>query len=93
MDREQHFELLRESAAEISQLEAELQNIRDQEAALQSQRVSTIEKLKKARSLRMDRMNAAIDENVPKAQIARASSMDRTNLYKLLAGKADNADA
>lgn len=93
MDNEQHFELLRESAAEINELEDQLQSIRDQEAALQAQRTSTLEKLKKARDVRMGRMNAAIDDKVPKAHIARALGMDRTNLYKLLAGKTDNADA
>lgn len=93
MDNEQHFELLRESAAEINELEGQLQSIRDQEAALQAQRTSTLEKLKKARDVRMGRMNDAIDDKVPKSHIARALGMDRTNLYKLLAGKADNADA
>ena len=93
MDNEQHFELLRESAAEINELEGQLQSIRDQEAALQAQRASALEKLKKARDVRMGRMNDAIDDKVPKSHIARALGMDRTNLYKLLAGKGDSADA
>ncbi len=87
MDKEQHFELLRESAAEVKELQDRLQDIRDQEAALQAQRVATLEELKKAREVRFQRMTAAIDDRVPKAQIARELGMDRTNLYKLLEGK------
>lgn len=92
MDKEQHFELLRESAAEVKELQDRLQDIRDQEAALQAQRVATLDKLKKARDVRFQRMTAAIDDRVPKAQIARELGMDRTNLYKLLEGKGDGAD-
>ena len=87
MDKEQHFELLRESAAQVNDLKTQLQSIRDQEAALQAQRVTTLEELKKAREVRFKRMTAAIDDRVPKAQIARELGMDRTNLYKLLEGK------
>ena len=87
MDKEQHFELLRESAAEVKELQSRLQDIRDQEAALQAQRVTTLDELKKARAVRFQRMTAAIDDRVPKAQVARELGMDRTNLYKLLEGK------
>jgi hypothetical protein len=93
VDKEQHFELLRESAAKVKELQERLQSIRDQEAALQAQRVTTLEELKKARDARFERMTAAIDDKVPKAQVARELGMDRTNLYKLLEGKDDNADA
>ncbi|GAA3012628.1 hypothetical protein [Actinokineospora diospyrosa] len=84
MDRAEHLKLLQESAAEIQRLQDELQQIRDQEAELQEQRVAKLGKLKKARDTRHRRMTAAIDDSVPKAQVARASDMDRTNLYKLL---------
>lgn len=93
MDKEQHFELLRESAAKVKEFLEQLQSIRDQEAGLQARRVTTLEELKKAREARFARMTAAIDDKVPKAQIARELGMDRTNLYKLLEGKDDNADA
>ncbi|GAB1512507.1 hypothetical protein [Actinophytocola sp. KF-1] len=93
MDKEQHFELLRESAAEVKELQDRLQSIRDQEAALQAQRVTTLDELKKAREVRFQRMTAAIDDRVPKAQIARELGMDRTNLYKLLEGKDAEQDA
>lgn len=93
MDKEQHFELLRESAAEVKKLQDQLQSIRDQEAALQAQRVTTLEELKKARDVRLQRMTAAIDDRVPKAQVARELGMDRTNLYKLLDGKDDSVEA
>ena len=93
MDKEEHFELLRESAAEVKELQDRLQDIRDQEAALQAQRVATLDKLKKAREVRFQRMTAAIDDRVPKAQIARELGMDRTNLYKLLEGKDPEQDA
>ncbi len=93
MDKEQHFELLRESAAEVKELQDRLQSIRDQEAALQAQRVTTLEELKKAREVRFQRMTAAIDDRVPQAQIARELGMDRTNLYKLLEGKDVEQDA
>ena len=93
VDKEQHFELLRESAAQVKELQDQLQSIRDQEAALQAQRVTTLEQLKKARDERFKRMTAAIDDRVPKAQIARELGMDRTNLYKLLDGKDDGPDA
>lgn len=92
VDKEQHFELLRESAAQVKDLKTQLQSIRDQEAALQAQRVTTLEELKKAREVRFKRMTAAIDDRVPKAQIARELGMDRTNLYKLLEGKGDAAE-
>ncbi|MEV6242504.1 hypothetical protein [Lentzea sp. NPDC051838] len=92
MDREQHFELLRKSAAEVKQLQDHLQEIRDKEAALQADRVATLEKLKTARSTRFQRITAAIGDNVPKAPIARELGMDRTNLYKLLDGKDEAAD-
>lgn len=92
MDKEQHFELLRESAAEVKDLQDRLQGIRDQEAALQAQRVTTLDELKKARDVRFDRMTAAIEDKVPKAQVARALGMDRTNLYKLLEGKDTEQD-
>lgn len=93
MDKEQHFELLRESAAEVRELQNHLQKIREQEAELQADRVSTLEKLKKARDKRFQRITAAIGDKVPKAPIARELGMDRTNLYKLLDGKDDAADA
>ncbi|WP_435583462.1 hypothetical protein [Amycolatopsis thermoflava] len=93
MDKEQHFEMLRESAAKVKELQERLQSIRDQEAALQAQRVATLEELRKARDERFERMTAAIDDKVPKAQVARELGMDRTNLYKLLEGKDGNADA
>lgn len=93
VDKEQHFELLRESAAKVKKLQDQLQSIRDQEAALQAQRVTTLEELKKARDVRFERMTAAIDDRVPKAQVARELGMDRTNLYKLLDGKDDGVEA
>ncbi len=37
--------------------------------------------------MRFKRMTAAIEDKVPKAQIARERGMDRTNLYTLLEGK------
>ncbi|OLZ54253.1 hypothetical protein BS330_22050 [Amycolatopsis keratiniphila subsp. nogabecina] len=92
VDKEQHFELLRESAAEVKELQDRLQSVRDQEAALQAQRVTTLDELKKARDVRFDRMTAAIEDKVPKAQVARALGMDRTNLYKLLEGKETEQD-
>jgi hypothetical protein len=39
------------------------------------------------RDVRFKRMTAAIEDKVPKAQIARERGMDRTNLYTLLEGK------
>jgi DNA-binding NtrC family response regulator len=93
VDKEEHFKLLRASGAKVDGLQTELQSIRDQEAALQAQRVKKLEELKKARDERMKLMTAAIDDKVPKAQVARALGMDRTNLYKLLEGKADNSEA
>ncbi|MGB3444623.1 MAG: hypothetical protein WBA97_38270 [Actinophytocola sp.] len=93
MDKEEHFKLLRASGAKVDKLQEDLQSIRDQEAALQAQRVKKLEELKKARDERMKLMTAAIEDKVPKAQVARALGMDRTNLYKLLEGKDDNADA
>lgn len=92
MDKEQHFELLRESAAEVKELQDHLQAIRDQEAALQADRVATLDKLKKARTSRLKRITAAIGDKVPKAQVARELGMDRTNLYKLVDGKDDATD-
>jgi predicted transcriptional regulator len=93
VDKEQHFELLRASAAEVKELQDHLQKIRDQETALQADRVATLDKLKKARASRLKRITAAIDDRVPKAQVARELNMDRTNLYKLLDGKDDAVDA
>jgi hypothetical protein len=93
VDKEQHFELLRESAAEVKELQDHLQKIRDQETALQADRVATLDKLKTARKMRFTRMTAAIEDKVPKAQVARELNMDRTNLYKLLDGKDEIADA
>lgn len=93
MDKEQHFELLRESAAEVKELQDHLQKIRKQEAALQADRVATLDKLKTARTTRFTRITAAIEDKVPKAQVARELNMDRTNLYKLLDGKEDASDA
>ncbi len=92
MNKDEHIELLQASGAKVEGLQEELQNIRDQEAALQAQRVTKLEELKKARDERFALMTAAIDDNVPKAQVARALGMDRTNLYKLLDGKGDSAD-
>jgi DNA-binding phage protein len=40
----------------------------------------------------MTLMTAAIEDKVPKAQVARALGMDRTYLYKLLDGGASNND-
>jgi hypothetical protein len=71
VDGEQHFDLLRQSAAEVKELQDQPQSIRDQEAALQAQRVAALAELKQARDLRFERMTAAIDDRVPKAQIAR----------------------
>ncbi|MFC5108455.1 hypothetical protein [Kibdelosporangium philippinense] len=93
VDKDEHFKLLRASSAKVDGLLAELQSIRDQEAALQAQRVKKHEELKQARDERMKLMTAAIDDKVPKAQVARALGMDRTNLYKLLEGKDDSAEA
>jgi len=93
VDKEEHFELLRASGAKVDGLLEELQSIRDQEAALQALRVTKLEELKKAREERFTLMTAAIDDNVPKAQIARALGMDRTNLYKLLEGKDSSSEA
>jgi biotin operon repressor len=90
--KDKHIELLQASGAKVEGLQEELQKIRDQEAALQAQRVTKLEELKKARDERFALMTAAIDDNVPKAQVARALGMDRTNLYKLLDGKGDSAD-
>jgi len=92
VNKDEHIELLQASGAKVEGLQEELQNIRDQEAALQAQRVTKLEELKKARDERFALMTAAIDDNVPKAQVARALGMDRTNLYKLLDGKGDSAD-
>lgn len=92
MNKDKHIELLQASGAKVEGLQEELQKIRDQEAALQAQRVTKLEELKKARDERFALMTAAIDDNVPKAQVARALGMDRTNLYKLLDGKGDSAD-
>lgn len=93
VDKEEHFGLLRESAAEVRELQDHLQKIRKQEAELQADRVATLDKLKAARKARFARITAAIDDRVPKAQVARELSMDRTNLYKLLEGKEDVAGA
>ena len=93
MDKEQHFELLRESAAEVKKLTHQMESIRDQEAALQAQRGTTLKELKTARDVRFQRMTAAIEDRVPKAQVARELGMDRTNLYKLLEGKDDGVEA
>lgn len=87
MDKEEHFKLLRASGAKVDGLQQELQSIRDQEAALQAQRVEKLEQLKKAREERLKLMKDAIADNVAKAQIARELGMDRTNLYKLLDGE------
>lgn len=87
MDKDRHIELLQASGAKVDGLQAELQSIRDQEAALQAQRVTKLKELKEAREERFERMTAAIEDRVPKAQVARALGMDRTNLYKLLDGK------
>lgn len=87
MDKEEHFELLRESATEVQELQDHLQKIRKQEAALQADRVATLDKLKVARTSRLKRITAAIGDKVPKAQVARELGMDRTNLYKLLEDK------
>jgi DNA-binding NtrC family response regulator len=92
VNKDKHIELLQASGAKVEGLQEELQKIRDQEAALQAQRVTKLEELKKARDERFALMTAAIDDNVPKAQVARALGMDRTNLYKLLDGKGDSAD-
>lgn len=92
MNKEEHFKLLRASGAKVDELQEDLRSIRDQEAALQGQRVKKLEELKKAREERMKLMTAAIEDKVPKAQVARALGMDRTNLYKLLEGKDGNLD-
>lgn len=92
VDKEEHFELLRESAAEVKELQDHLQKIRKQEAELQADRVATLDKLKKARTARFARITAAIADKVPKAQVARELNMDRTNLYKLLEGKDESAE-
>ncbi|TCO55883.1 hypothetical protein [Actinocrispum wychmicini] len=98
MDKQQHFELLRDSAVKVKELQEQLQHIRNREAELKARRgkvleelrvardvrVNALEELTAARDLRVQRMTAAIDDNVPKAQIARELGMDRTNLYKLL---------
>ena len=93
MDKEEHFKLLRASGAKINELLEALQRIRDQEAALQVERVKKLEELKKVRAERLDVMTAAINDKVPKTQIARELGMDRTNLYKLLEGKDGDADS
>jgi DNA-binding NtrC family response regulator len=93
VDKEEHFKLLRASGAKVDGLQEELQSIRDQEAALQTQRVKKLEELKKAREERMVLMKAAIEDKVPKAQVARELGMDRTNLYKLLEGKDESGEA
>lgn len=92
MDKDKHIELLRASGAKVEGLQDDLQKIRNQEAALQAQRVTKLEELKEARDERFTLMTAAIDDSVPKAQVARALGMDRTNLYKLLDGKGDSTD-
>jgi septal ring factor EnvC (AmiA/AmiB activator) len=93
VDRDEHFKLLRASGAKVDKLQEELQSIRDQEAGLQAQRVKKLDALKKAREERFKLMTDAIADKIPKAQIARELSMDRTNLYKLLEGKDDSAGA
>jgi DNA-binding phage protein len=93
VDRDEHFKLLRASGAKVDKLQAELQSIRDQEATLQAQRVKKLDALKTARQERFTLMTAAIADKIPKAQIARALGMDRTNLYKLLEGKDDSTEA
>lgn len=87
MDKDKHIELLQASGAKVDGLQADLQSIRDQEAELQAERETKLKELKKARDERFTLMTAAIEDNVPKAQVARALGMDRTNLYKLLDGK------
>ncbi|WP_191305574.1 hypothetical protein [Lentzea cavernae] len=87
MNKDEHFELLRASAAEVKELNERLQGIREQEAVLQAERVAKLKELEKARSTRFQRMTAAIGDGVPKAQVARELGMDRTNLYKLLDGQ------
>ena len=93
VDKEEHFELLRESAAEVQELQDHLQKIRKQEAELQADRIATLDKLRTARKARFTRITAAIEDRVPKAQVARELNMDRTNLYKLLDGKDEAVDA
>jgi DNA-binding phage protein len=93
VDRDEHFKLLRASGAKVDKLQEELQSIRDQEAALQAQRVKKLNALKTAREERFKLMTAAIEDKIPKAQIARELGMDRTNLYKLLEGKDDSTEA
>ena len=84
MDKEEHFARLRAAGAKVEGLQEALQSIRDQEAKLQADRTEKLKDLKAAREERMSLMKAAIADKVPKAQIARALGMDRTNLYKLL---------
>jgi uncharacterized coiled-coil DUF342 family protein len=92
VDKDKHIELLQASGAKVDGLQAELQSIRDQEAELQAQRETKLKELKKARDERFTLMTAAIEDQVPKAQVARALGMDRTNLYKLIEAKGDSAD-
>lgn len=93
VDKEEHFKLLRASGAKVNELLEALQRIRDQEAALQAERVKKLEELKKARAKRLEVMTAAINDKVPKTQIARELGMDRTNLYKLLEGKDESVES
>jgi transcriptional regulator of acetoin/glycerol metabolism len=91
VDRDEHFKLLRASGAKVDELQEELQGIRDQEAALQAQRVEKLDALKTARQERFKFITAAIADRIPKAQIARELRIDRTTLYKMM--KDDSTEA
>lgn len=93
MNRDEHVKLLRVSGAKVDELQAELQNIRDQEAALQAQRVEKLDALKTARQERFKVITSAIADKVPKALIARELGIDRTTLYKMMEGKDDSTEA
>lgn len=84
MDRNELLDVVRASAAKVQGLEDTLQTIRDQEAALQEQRVKALEDLHVARDERVQAIRQAVDADIPKTQIATAAGMKRANLYVLL---------
>ncbi|WHT20200.1 hypothetical protein N8J89_03760 [Crossiella sp. CA-258035] len=84
MDNDQHLQRVVASNAKVVELQQELQDIREQEAALQARRTQVRTELDTARQDRRAEIESAIAASIPKVHIARAIGMDRTNLYKLL---------
>lgn len=87
MEDEELLQQLGSSTDRVDKLEAELQAIRDQEAALQTRKSEMLKELKAAREVRVSLLKDAVGRHIPKVQIARAAKMDRTNVYKILDGK------